>query len=118
MRTHISADRVGAPGADHWVEVGVVPVSSTGFHWSARASTSTEAAPAGRLELRGQAGKTVLWEAGLTLAAQMIALPVTLPGERLVFLAQTQKKARFTLELAWIEPGEITPTPRGTPCPV
>ena len=118
MRTHISADRVGAAGADHWVEVGVVPVSSTGFHWSARASTNTDTAPAGRLELRGQAGKTVLWEAGLTSTAQMIALPVTLPGERLVFLAQTQKKARFTLEVAWIEPGETTPALQDRPCPV
>lgn len=118
MRTHVTAERVGPASADHWVEVGVVPVSSTGHHWTGRVSTGADFEPLGRVELRGQAGVTRLWEGPLAIAAKLVDLPVTLPGERLVFLAQTQKKARFTLEVAWVEPGESTPTPQGSPCPV
>lgn len=116
MRTHVSQTRVGQQGNGHWVEVGVIPVSPTGYHYTGRVSTSAENNPDGRVELRGQAGKTVLWNGPLTPAAKLVELPVTLPGERLVFMAQAPKSARFTLELAWVEPGESTPTRQEAPC--
>lgn len=116
MRTHISQVRVGDPTAGHWVEVGVVPISATGYHYTARASASEDWAAHGELVLRGQAGATRLWEGRLDTPATLIPLPVTLPGERLVFRAKTQKPLRFTLEVAWVEPGEATPAREEAPC--
>ena len=46
----------------------------------------------------------------------MVPLPVTLPGERLVMMAQTVRKATFTLEVAWVEPEERTPRREEEPC--
>lgn len=116
MRTHVSAEKVGERAREHWVEIGVIPVSTTGHHYTGRVSTSADSAPAGRVELRGQAGTTVLWQGALAVAATLVPLPATLPGERLVFAAQAVKKARFTLELAWVEPGETTPAREDQPC--
>ena len=116
MRTHVTARRLGSAAADHWVEVGVIPVSSTGAHYNGRVSTDGEGEPAGRVELRGQAGATTLWQGALQSEATLVAMPVTLPGERLVFLAQTARRATFTLEVAWVEPGEVTPTREEEPC--
>jgi len=116
MRTHVTATRVGQAANGHWVEVGVIPVSPTGHHYTGRFSTSADTDPEGRVELRGQAGKTVLWNGALTVAAKLVELPVTLPGERLVFMAHAQKSARFTFELAWVEPGETTPRRQEVPC--
>jgi len=116
MRTHVSQARVGQAANDHWVEVGVIPVSSTGYHYTGRVSTSADTGPEGRVELRGQAGHTVLWAGPLTAAAKLVELPVTLPGERLVFMAHAQKSARFTFELVWVEPGETTPRRQEVPC--
>ena len=116
MRAHVSARRVGSAAVGHWVEVGVIPVSSTGAHYSGRVSADSDLAPAGRVELRGQAGVTVLWEGALQRMATLVAMPVTLPGERLVFLVQTAKRATFTMEVAWIEPAEMTPRREEEPC--
>lgn len=116
MRTHVSQTRVGQQGNGHWVEVGVIPVSPTGYHYAGRVSTSDDAEPVGRVELRGQAGVTVMWSGPLTVAAKLVELPTTLPGDRLVFAAQAQKPARFTFELAWVEPGEHTPSREEAPC--
>ena len=116
MRTHVSARRAGSGAVAQWVEVGVIPVSSTGWHYSGRVSTDSDGGPLGRVELRGQAGVTVLWQGALLVAATLVAMPVTLPGERLVFLAQTAKRAGFTLEVAWVEPGEVTPRREEEPC--
>lgn len=116
MRAHVSARRMGSAAVGHWIEVGVIPVSSTGAFYSGRVSTDSDAAPAGRVELRGQAGVTVLWEGALSRAATLVPLPVTLPGERLVMMAQTVRKATFTLEVAWVEPEERTPRREEEPC--
>lgn len=116
MRAHVSQVKVGSQANAHWVEVGVIPVSATGSHYTGRASTDGVFLPVGRLELRGEAGVTVLWAGGLAPAALLIPLPVTLPGERLVFMAQAEKSARFTFELAWVEPGEHTPRREELPC--
>ncbi|MEZ4437281.1 MAG: hypothetical protein R3F65_33225 [bacterium] len=116
MRAHVSARRSGSAVVPQWVEVGVIPVSSTGWHYSGRVSTDSLDAPLGRVELRGQAGATTLWQGALQSEATLVAMPVTLPGERLVFLAQTARRATFTLEVAWVEPGEVTPTREEEPC--
>ena len=116
MRTHVTARRLGSVAADHWVEVGVIPVSSTGAHYNGRVSTDGEGEAAGRVELRGQAGVTVLWKGPIGRAATLVPMPVTLPGDRLVLVAQVQKRAAFTFELAWIEPGEQTPPREDEPC--
>ena len=116
MRAHVSQTRVGRQADGNWAEVGVIPVSDTGHHYTGRASTDGDFQPAGRLELRGEAGVTVLWAGALEREAMLIALPVTLPGERLVFMAQSDKSARFTFELAWVEPGEHTPRREELPC--
>ena len=116
MRAHVTARRAGSGAVPQWVEVGVIPVSSTGWHYSGRVSTDADGAPAGRVELRGQAGVTVLWQGALQREATVVAMPVTLPGERLVFLAQTARRATFTLEVAWVEPGEVRPRREEEPC--
>jgi len=116
MRTYVSQTRVGRAADDHWIEVGVIPVSPTGYHYTGRVSTSTDTEPSGRVELRGQAGTTVLWAGDVAIPAKLVELPTTLPGERLIFMAQADKSARFTFELAWVEPGEHPPPRQEAPC--